>query len=62
MLFLWLSLGEILTELLGADHPHLHLLAELVPAVIVHRTIFGEALDPVAFSSDIMALVNTLAE
>jgi AcrR family transcriptional regulator len=52
---------EILTRLLGAEHPHLTLLAELAPAIIVHRTIFGGPLDPEEFSQNILALVHDLA-
>lgn len=52
---------EILTRLLGADHPHLELLAELAPAVIVHRTIFGGHLDPEGLSQEVLALVRGLA-
>ena len=52
---------EILTRLLGADHPHLELLAELAPAIIVHRTIFGGHLDPATFSQQILALAKDLA-
>lgn len=51
---------EILTELLGSDHPHFELLAELAPAIIVHRTIFGGELDPERFSQDVLALVHDL--
>ena len=51
---------EILTELIGDDHPHLELLAELAPAIIVHRTIFGGHLDPQAFGQDVLALVHDL--
>jgi len=53
---------EILTRLLGADHPHLELLAEVAPAVIVHRTVFGGRLDPEAFSQNVLALVQALAD
>jgi AcrR family transcriptional regulator len=53
---------EILTRHLGGDHPHLHLLAELAPAIIVHRTIFGKDLDPESFSRDVLALVQAVAE
>ena len=53
--------GEILTRLLGADHPHMELLAELAPAIIVHRTIFGGPLNPEAFTKAVLALVNDLA-
>lgn len=53
---------EILTRLLGADHPHLQLLAELAPAIIVHRTIFGGRLDPDSFSNDVLTLVRALAD
>jgi AcrR family transcriptional regulator len=53
---------QILTRLLGADHPHLELLAELAPAIAVHRTIFGEDLDPESFSEDILALVQAVAD
>ncbi len=52
---------EIRTRLLGADHPHLQLLAELAPAIIVHRTIFGGRLDPEAFSHDVLTLAAALA-
>jgi len=48
---------EILERLLGADHPHLELLAELAPAIIVHRTLFGGDLDPEAFTREVLALV-----
>ena len=51
---------EILAELLGDDHPHLELLAELAPAIIVHRTIFGSDLDPQTFGHDVLALVDDL--
>ena len=51
---------EILTQLLGADHPHLELLAELAPAIIVHRTIFGGHLDPDTFSQQVLALIHDL--
>jgi len=52
---------EILIRLLGADHPHLQLLSELAPAIVVHRTIFGRPLDPDAFSQDVLAFVHDLA-
>jgi len=53
---------EILERLLGSDHPHRQILAELVPAVIVHRTIFGKDLDPESFSREILALVQAVAD
>ena len=53
---------EIVTRYLGADHPHLQLLAELAPAIIVHRTIFGQDLDPESFSNDVLALVQAVAD
>jgi hypothetical protein len=43
-------------------HPHLQLLAELAPAIIVHRTIFGEDLDPESFSEDVLALFQAVAD
>ena len=52
---------EILTRLLGADHPHLQLLAELAPAIVVHRTIFGGHLDPEEFGQHMLGLVHDLA-
>jgi AcrR family transcriptional regulator len=52
---------EILTRLLGSEHPHLELLAELAPAIIVHRTIFGGHLDPDAFSQQVLELIHDLA-
>jgi AcrR family transcriptional regulator len=52
---------EILARYLGADHPHLLLLAELAPAIIVHRTIFGKDLDPESFSKDVLALVQAIS-
>ena len=52
---------EILAELLGADHPHLDLLAELAPALIVHRSIFGGNLDPAEFSQHVLELISDLA-
>ena len=55
------SYREILTRLLGADHPHLELLAELAPAIIVHRTMFGGHLDPETFSQHVLALVHDSA-
>ncbi|MGI9611996.1 MAG: TetR/AcrR family transcriptional regulator [Acidimicrobiales bacterium] len=51
---------ELVTQLLDADHPHLELLAELAPAIIVHRTIFGGHLDPDTFSQQVLALINDL--
>ena len=53
---------ENLTRYLGADHPHLQLLAELAPAIVVHRTIFGSDLDPASFSSDVLALVQAVVD
>ena len=52
---------EILSRLLGADHPRLELLAELAPAIIVHRSIFGGHLAPEALSQQVLALVQDLA-
>lgn len=52
---------EIITRLLGADHPHIELLAELAPAIIVHRALFGGDLDPETFSQHILALIHDLA-
>lgn len=52
---------ETITRLLGTDHPHLELLAELAPAIIIQRTLFGWPLDPETFSQDILELVNDLA-
>jgi len=52
---------EILTDLLGPEHPHLEILAELAPAIIVHRTIFGGGLDPESFGEAVLALVHDLA-
>ncbi len=53
---------KILVRLLGADHPHLDLVSELAPALVVHRTIFGEArLDPEPFSEEVVALIRALA-
>jgi len=52
---------EILSRLVGADHPHLELLAELAPAIIVYRSVFGGPLDPEAFSQEILSLVHDLA-
>ncbi|MGI9607455.1 MAG: TetR/AcrR family transcriptional regulator [Acidimicrobiales bacterium] len=53
---------EILARLIGADHPHLEVLAELAPAIIVHRTIFGGRVDPEAFAEDVLKLIRSLAE
>ena len=55
------SYREILTDLLGADHPHLDLLAELGNAIIVHRAIFGGDLDPETLSRQVLELVKALA-
>jgi len=51
---------EVLTRMLGPDHPQLDLLAELAPAIIVHRTIFGGDLD--ALSNDVLSLVRAVAD
>ena len=53
---------EILVRLLGADHPHLDLIAELAPAIIVHRTLFGGHLEPETISQHVLALVHDLAD
>lgn len=54
---------EVLTRLLGPDHPHMDLLAKLAPAIILHRTIFGGLeLDPKQFGKDVLALVQALAD
>ena len=55
------SYREIITDLLGADHPHLELLAELAPAIIVHRAIFGGDIDPESLSQHVLELVHDLS-
>lgn len=52
---------EMLTRLLGSDHPHLDLVAEIAPAIIVHRAIFGGHLDPESLSQQVLELVRDLA-
>ncbi len=52
---------ELLARILGADHRHLDVLAELAPAIIVHRAIFGGPLDPEAFGRQIVELAKDLA-
>ena len=52
---------EILAGILGADYPHLELIAELAPSIIVHRTLFGGRLDGETLSQQILALVADLS-
>lgn len=53
---------EVLERILGPDHPQMDLLAELAPAIIVHRTIFqGHELEPEQLGKDVLALVQALA-
>ena len=52
---------EILAGILGADHPHLELITELAPSIIVHRTLFGGQLDGETLSQQILALVADLS-
>lgn len=55
-------LRERFAAVLGQDHPQLDLLAELVTAIPLHRTVFrGRPLDPEAFADEIGALVTRLA-
>ena len=55
---------EILSRLLGPNHPHVDLLAEVAPALIVHRTIFNSPnidLDPDHLSTQLASLIAALA-
>lgn len=45
-------------RVIGEDHPHLDLLAELTPAVTLHRLTFGgEAIDPDRLADEVLALI-----
>jgi len=51
-----------LARVLGPDHPHLTLLAELTPAILLLRSSFApESLSPESTTDAILALVETLA-
>jgi AcrR family transcriptional regulator len=50
-------------RILGEDHPHIGLLAELTPALMLHRLSLGfEPLDPEALADQVVSLVTDLAD
>ena len=52
---------EILARSLGADYQHIEVLAELAPAIIVHRALFSGNLDPDHLSQQVLELVRDIA-
>ena len=51
-----------IARVLGEDHPHLDLLAEITPAVSLHRLSFENGIDPEALVDQVLALVTDLAD
>jgi len=52
-----------IARVLGEDHPHLNLLAELIPAIPLLRSSFSpESLEPEAMTDEIVSLILSLAE
>lgn len=50
---------EVLARVLGDDHAQLDLLAELIPAVALHRaTLLGTSIDPEAYADEVLALIE----
>ena len=53
---------EAVARVVGADHPLLDLLAELAPAMALHRATFGrDRVDEAAVTDDVLALVEVVA-
>ena len=54
--------ADYLGEILGQDSPHLALLADLVPGVVMVRAgMMDEQIDPDELAADVLALVDHLA-
>ncbi|KZK93949.1 Bacterial regulatory protein, tetR family [Pseudovibrio sp. Ad46] len=55
-------LRQLFARLLGSDHPQLDLLAELVPAILLNRTVFhNRPVQSDNFADEILALVKALS-
>ena len=53
---------SILERVVGPDHPQLDLLAELAPAIALHRvTLTGEDIDAATLARNLMALAEAAA-
>jgi hypothetical protein len=53
---------KALARVIGIDHPHLDLLAEIVPAVALHRSALLERpVDPESFTAKMLALISDVA-
>lgn len=53
---------DAIARVVGDDHPHLDLLAEITPAVMLLRSSFApEQLDPEANTEEIVAMIQALA-
>lgn len=51
-----------LARIIGPDHPHLHLLADLTQAIPLHRCAFTpETLDAQAMADEIISLIESIA-
>ncbi len=54
-------LRDAIARIIGPEHPHLDLLAELTPAVALLRTAFApETVDPKKLTDEIVALIQSL--
>jgi len=54
---------QSIARILGEEHPHLDLLADLTPALALHRSSFTpETIDPEAMTEEIMSLILSLAD
>ena len=55
-------LRKLFARLLGPNHPQVDLLAELVPAVLLHRNLFhGRPIEPEAFAKEVLSITEGLS-
>jgi AcrR family transcriptional regulator len=56
-------LRDAIARIIGRDNPHIAVLTELTPAIVLHRSTYAsESFDPVATAEEIMALIQSFAE
>ncbi len=53
---------RILARIVGDDNPHLDTLAEMTPALALHRVSFESGVDGVALADEILAMARALAD
>jgi len=50
-----------IAKIVGDDHPHLELLAQLTPAIVLHRTVFTpEQIDVENMTEEIISFILSL--